>query len=44
MKEFEMERAQISRIELKKPGLLGTDHIIIASKEENQRRLLSAIE
>ena len=29
MKEFEIEKDQISRIELKKPGLLGTRHIVI---------------
>ena len=32
MKEFEMERSQISRIELRKPGLLGTGHIVITPK------------
>src|SRR6266849_1346556 len=33
MKEFEMEKDQISRIELKKPGLFGTGHIVITPKE-----------
>ncbi|TMI21530.1 hypothetical protein E6H31_05330 [Candidatus Bathyarchaeota archaeon] len=32
MREFEMERNQISRIELKKPGLLETGHIVITPK------------
>jgi hypothetical protein len=32
MKEFEMEKDQISRIELRKPGMFGTGHIVIAPK------------
>ena len=32
MKEFEMEKDQISRIELKKPGMFGTGHIVITPK------------
>ncbi len=33
MKDFAMEKDQISRIELKKPGLLGSGHIVITPKE-----------
>jgi hypothetical protein len=29
IKEFDMSKDQISRIEIKKPGLLGTGHIVI---------------
>ncbi len=32
IKDFEMEKNQISRIELKKPGLLGSGHIIFAPR------------
>ena len=39
MKEFEMERDQISRIELKKPGLLGTGHIVITPKEGKPEKI-----
>ena len=39
MKEFEMERNQISRIELKKPGLLGTGHIVITPKEGRPEKI-----
>ncbi len=40
MKEFEMERDQISRIELKKPGLLGTGHIVITPKEGKPEKII----
>ncbi len=39
MKEFEMGRDQISRIELKKPGLLGTGHIVITPKEGKPEKI-----
>jgi hypothetical protein len=39
MKEFEMEKAQISRIELKKPGLLGTGHIVITPREGRPEKI-----
>ena len=39
MKEFEMEKDQISRIELKKPGLLGTGHIVITPREGKQEKI-----
>src|SRR5713101_7333439 len=39
MKEFEMEKDQISRIELKKPGLLGTGHIVITPKEGKPEKI-----
>jgi hypothetical protein len=41
MKEFEMEKDQISRIELK-PGLLGTGHIVIARKDGKQENITLA--
>ena len=39
MKEFEMEKDQISRIELKNPGLLGTGHIVITPKEGKPEKI-----
>jgi hypothetical protein len=39
MKEFEIEKDQISRIELKKPGLLGTGHIVITPKEGKREKI-----
>jgi hypothetical protein len=39
MEEFEMEKDQISRIELKKPGLIGTGHIVIAPKEGKPQKI-----
>ena len=39
MKEFDMEKDQISRIELKKPGLLGTGHIVITPKEGKPEKI-----
>src|SRR4029077_13285070 len=39
MKEFEMEKDQITRIELKKPGLLGTGHIIITPMEGKPEKI-----
>jgi len=39
MKEFEIEKDQISRIELKKPGLLGTGHIVIMPKEGKPEKI-----
>jgi hypothetical protein len=39
MKEFEMEKDQISRIELKKPGILGTGHIVITPKDGKPEKI-----
>jgi hypothetical protein len=39
MKDFEMEKNQISRIELKKPGLLGTGHIVITPREGKPEKI-----
>jgi hypothetical protein len=39
MKEFEIEKDQISRIELKKPGLLGAGHIVITPKEGKPEKI-----
>src|SRR5437667_2950522 len=39
MKEFEIEKDQISRMELKKPGLLGTGHIVIMPKEGKPEKI-----
>jgi hypothetical protein len=39
MKEFEIEKDQISQIELKKPGLLGTGHIVITPKEGKPEKI-----
>src|SRR5256712_10619825 len=39
MKEFEIEKDRISRIELKKPGLLGTGHIVITPKEGKPEKI-----
>src|SRR5713101_7759928 len=39
MKEFEIDKAQISHIELKKPGLLGTGHIVIIPKEGRPEKI-----
>ncbi len=40
MKEFEMKRDEISRIELKKPVLLGTGHIVITPKEGKPEKIV----
>ncbi len=40
IKEFEMEKDQVSRIELKKPGLLGTGHIVITPKEGKPEKIV----
>ena len=39
LKEFDMEKDQISRIELKKPGMLGTGHIVITLKEGRPEKI-----
>src|SRR5712692_8527871 len=39
MKDFEMEKSQISRIELKKPGLLGSGHIVITPREGKPEKI-----
>ena len=39
MKEFEIEKDQISRIELRKPGLLGTGYIVITPKEGKPEKI-----
>jgi hypothetical protein len=39
MKEFEMEKDLRSRIELKKPGLFGTGHIVITPKDGKPERI-----
>ena len=39
MKEFEMEKGQISRIQLKKPVLLGTGHIVIMPREGKPEKI-----
>ena len=39
MKEFEIEKDQISRIELKRPGLLGTGLIVITPKEGKPEKI-----
>ncbi len=39
MKDFEMENDRISRIELKKPGLLGSGHIVITPKEGKPEKI-----
>src|SRR3989442_3704421 len=40
MREFEIEKNQISRIELKRPGLLGTGHIVITPKEGKPEKII----
>jgi len=40
MRDFEMEKNQISRIELKKPGLLGTGHIVITPREGKPEKII----
>jgi len=40
MKEFEMEKEQISRIEFKKPGMFGTGHIVITPKEGKPEKII----
>jgi hypothetical protein len=40
MKDFEMEKDQISRIELKKPGILGTGHIVITLKDGKPEKII----
>jgi hypothetical protein len=40
MRDFEMEKNQIGRIELKKPGLLGTGHIVITPKEGKPEKII----
>src|SRR6266849_3141851 len=39
IKDFEMEKNQISRIELKKPGLLGSGHIVITPREGKPEKI-----
>jgi len=39
MKEFEMEKDQISRVELKKPGLPGMGHIVITPKDGKPEKI-----
>ena len=39
MKEFELEKDQISRIDLKKPGLLAIGHIVITPKEGKPEKI-----
>ena len=39
MRDFELEKNQIIRIELKKPGLLGTGHIVITPKEGKPEKI-----
>jgi hypothetical protein len=39
MKEFEMEKYLISRIELTKPGLFGTGHIVITPKDGKPEKI-----
>ena len=39
MQDFEMEKDQISRIELKKPGILGSGHIVIAPKQGKSEKI-----
>ncbi len=39
IKDFEMEKSQISRIELKKPGLLGSGHIVITPREGKAEKI-----
>ncbi len=40
MKEFEMEKDQLSRIELKKPGLLGSGHMVVTPKEGKSEKII----
>jgi hypothetical protein len=40
IRDFEMEKNQISQIELKKPGLLGTGHIVITPKEGKPEKII----
>ena len=40
IKDFEMEKDQVSRIELKKPGLLGSGHIVITPKEGKPEKII----
>ncbi len=40
IKDFEMEKNQISRIELKKPGLLGSGHIVITPREGKSEKII----
>lgn len=39
IKDFEMEKDQISRIELKKPGMFGSGHIVITPKEGRPEKI-----
>jgi hypothetical protein len=39
MKDFEMEKNQISRIELKKPGMFGSGHIVITSRQGKSEKI-----
>jgi len=40
MRDFEMEKNQITRIELKKPRLLGTGHIVITPTEGKPEKII----
>ena len=40
IKDFEMEKNQISRIELKKPGMLGSGHIVITPMEGKPEKII----
>ncbi len=40
IKDFEMEKNQISRIELKKPGMLGSGHIVIMPMEGKAEKII----
>lgn len=39
IQDFEMKKDQISRIELKKPGILGSGHIVIAPKQGKSEKI-----
>ncbi len=39
IKDFEMEKDRISRIELKKPGMFGSGHIVITPKEGKTEKI-----
>lgn len=40
MKDFEMEKDQVNRIELKKPGLRGSGHVVITPKEGKPEKII----
>jgi hypothetical protein len=39
MKDFDLEKNQITRIELKKPGMLGSGHIVLQNKEGKPEKI-----